>query len=524
VRDVLIYLNQSQNQNINPELIINSNFEGSSVDYWAYRNVDNTIIRQFKGNSLYFYFGTEPGLTALDKMNSKYFTKCIQSGSQAFIIEGTTANVTVIGGSDGSITINNIIGGTTPFSYEWSNGYTSQNLTNLLAGEYVLVVTDFNEDRVRKVFTIDEPAPLNFEVTGNNLTSLTTNNGSVSVNNLTGGNSPYSVTINGPGGVQIINNITADGCLFENLWAGDHNVSVTDNSTPQLTVSKTVKITTPKILKIITSRVNSECYGESNGSIDIDIITGNPPYVVSVTSTDAYMTILNDDGVEEDVLFGSSDLVNYNLAKGTYDILVTDTSSQQYSKTIIITEPTEPPIIREYNPTSKLVRVSGDSTSFMYLNDVMVGSPYYHNPLSISITDKPRGHYFDYQNLTVEDETCVNVMPGDEIYFEDSNGCKSEKITYPFPPNDLTLERVPYLLTNEFKLKGVVVNEPYVLYFNGINVETKTWDGVGLNEITFNTSESSLGSYMHGYSGYIYCVSLSSDFNDRLKISNKLVK
>ncbi|MBK8562316.1 MAG: T9SS type A sorting domain-containing protein [Saprospiraceae bacterium] len=43
---------------------------------------------------------------------------------------------------DGSLVITEIIGGTGPFGYQWSNGTTTMNLTNLLPGDYVVTITD----------------------------------------------------------------------------------------------------------------------------------------------------------------------------------------------------------------------------------------------------------------------------------------------------------------------------------------------------------------------------------------------
>lgn len=65
----------------------------------------------------------------------------------AFAVTYTAADVTCSGGSNGSININTL-GGTTPYSYAWTkNGAafaTTANLSNLLPGNYVLIVTDAN--------------------------------------------------------------------------------------------------------------------------------------------------------------------------------------------------------------------------------------------------------------------------------------------------------------------------------------------------------------------------------------------
>ena len=52
-------------------------------------------------------------------------------------------NVSTTNGADGSIDVT-IDGGVTPFSYNWSNGATTEDLSNLEAGNYQLEVTDSN--------------------------------------------------------------------------------------------------------------------------------------------------------------------------------------------------------------------------------------------------------------------------------------------------------------------------------------------------------------------------------------------
>jgi SprB repeat len=65
----------------------------------------------------------------------------------AYVVTYTATDVTCQGGSNGSISINTA-GGTAPYSYAWTkNGTafsTSANLTNLLPGNYNLIVTDGN--------------------------------------------------------------------------------------------------------------------------------------------------------------------------------------------------------------------------------------------------------------------------------------------------------------------------------------------------------------------------------------------
>jgi hypothetical protein len=63
------------------------------------------------------------------------------------------ANASCPGVADGSLTIQ-VLGGTPPYTYQWSSGVTSQNLTNLLAGTYTVTVTDVSASTATATFTI----------------------------------------------------------------------------------------------------------------------------------------------------------------------------------------------------------------------------------------------------------------------------------------------------------------------------------------------------------------------------------
>ncbi|MFC1528066.1 FISUMP domain-containing protein, partial [Candidatus Neomarinimicrobiota bacterium] len=62
----------------------------------------------------------------------------------------------IFGGSDGSIDLI-ITGGTSPFQYEWSNGELSEDINNLIAGMYSVIVTDSESQIALDTIHITEP-------------------------------------------------------------------------------------------------------------------------------------------------------------------------------------------------------------------------------------------------------------------------------------------------------------------------------------------------------------------------------
>jgi gliding motility-associated-like protein len=55
---------------------------------------------------------------------------------------GTTATNSACAGATGTASVTNVTGGTAPYTYRWSNGATTQTITNLPPGNYIAIVTD----------------------------------------------------------------------------------------------------------------------------------------------------------------------------------------------------------------------------------------------------------------------------------------------------------------------------------------------------------------------------------------------
>lgn len=66
-------------------------------------------------------------------------------------------NVSCNGQTDGSITIS-VSGGIAPYTYSWNNGQTLSSLSNLMGGNYSVIVTDSNGCSATKNFVIVNPA------------------------------------------------------------------------------------------------------------------------------------------------------------------------------------------------------------------------------------------------------------------------------------------------------------------------------------------------------------------------------
>jgi gliding motility-associated-like protein len=196
------------------------------------------------------------------------------------------------GGSDGNIYIS-VTGGTTPYSYSWSNGAVTQDLSNLIAGTYSVTVTDSLSCTANRTFVLTQPALLSVTFTITD-PSCGLNNGSVMANP-SGGTSTYTYQWSNSLLTQTINNLSP----------GSYTVTVTDFKGCTVTGDTTLNgHPSPQIVSDSTNAVS--CFGGSDGDIYITVITGTPGF-----------SYLWSNGVTVQD--------NINIVAGQYTVTVTDT-------------------------------------------------------------------------------------------------------------------------------------------------------------------------------------------------------
>lgn len=131
-------------------------------------------------------------------------------------------NISCFGGADGAIDLS-VSGGTPPYTYTWSTGATTEDVTDLRAGFISVVVRDANANEGRAERTLTEPHELLVDAvpyvygTGYNVSCFSCFNGSIAVT-ASDGVTPYTY-------------LWSDGATTEDrtlLDAGSYEVYVTD--------------------------------------------------------------------------------------------------------------------------------------------------------------------------------------------------------------------------------------------------------------------------------------------------------
>jgi len=203
----------------------------------------------------------------------------------------TSTDVACNAGNDGtaSVTAN---GGTAPYTYAWSNGATTANISGLTAGTYTVTITDANGCTTSASATVNEPTQLIAAATSTDVACNGDASGSASVT-ANGGTAPYSYTwSNG-----------ATTASITGLVAGSYSVTITDAN--GCTTSASASVNEPTLLVNVASSTDVSCFLGNDGSATANASGGTPPYTYDWGSDGNTQTITG-------------------LVAGTYTVNVTD--------------------------------------------------------------------------------------------------------------------------------------------------------------------------------------------------------
>ena len=216
----------------------------------------------------------------LSNLSSGIYTVTVSAGptcsaTASFTVTSSTSEpvissvitAAICGQSDGAINLT-VTGGTTPYTYLWSNMATTEDLSAIPSGLYSVTVSASNGCTASANFTVANNSST-FSLAGNAtpLTNCQNNNGAVDL----------QITPAGPYGIEWSNMATSED--LSGLAAGTYTVTVTQ--TGSCTASITFTVEDQRLLPSLLSVVTPEICGLSNGAINLIVNGGTAPLSIN---------------------------------------------------------------------------------------------------------------------------------------------------------------------------------------------------------------------------------------------------
>lgn len=205
-------------------------------------------------------------------------------------------------GQNGSASVN-LLTGTAPLTYEWSDASVDPVLSNVSAGSYSVTVTDDNDCSFSTSFDIGQPAQITADFTTTNPNCFDSADGIIEVADV------------GYGGVSadpadfdfewlVINQ---NGPVATGLEGNTYAVVITDDL--GCTIEEEVTLVSPsEMIQLILEDTPVSCLDESDGAISISTSNGTAPY--------SYQWGANSNNQ-------TGNLAS-NLAAGLHEVTITD--------------------------------------------------------------------------------------------------------------------------------------------------------------------------------------------------------
>lgn len=222
-------------------------------------------------------------IIATDALNCTYSFPFSIVGPDDITVESEIQHVSCFELSNGSITLE-VFGGVPPYSFAWTGGAITQNITNLSAGNYSVLITDASNYQKSFDFVIEQPELLSGFVAPDAIACF--GESTEVVVSASGGTAPYIGT----------GTFTSEAGLF--------NAVITDQQGCQVTVL--VEIEEPSEFVITATTEPISCSNES-GEIIFVAEGGTEPYqffeeIVQINNPGMYSyTFIDNNGCQETI-------------------------------------------------------------------------------------------------------------------------------------------------------------------------------------------------------------------------------
>lgn len=418
-------------------------------------------------------------------------------------------------GNNGAIDLS--IANPASFSFQWSNGATTQNLSGVSPGSYSVAVTNASGCITEQTATVPNPSAISLTMNSVNISCNGASDGLASVST-GGGNGPFGLSWN----------TGQSGSTISGLPAGSYTVTAIDVN--GCSANASVSVTEPQELTINLFDEDIGCNGNP-GAATASVQGGTPPY--------AYNWSTGETG---EAITG--------LAPGSYSVSVTDANGCSINEDFDITEAdglnvnaTATPVLcsGETNGSVSALATGGNGSYFyLWSNGAQGASIGNMAPgeytVNVSDSDGCEGS----ASVTIEEPAALNltVFKSDISCAGMNDGTANATITGGTPPyvfnwnsgDDAqvlsSLSAGTYMLevtdgNGCQAVESVQIIEPSALSGEALLLNPETCAGQdgqaiinamgGTGNLSFNWSNGSTGNLLENVSSGIYSVTISDD-------------
>jgi gliding motility-associated-like protein len=396
---------------------------------------------------------------ATDGSNTVTNTVTVDQIATLQIVGYKAVDVTCFAGSDGSIDIDNISGGTGPYEYSFNGGsyVTTSSFTGKTAGTFSISIKDAKGCFANSNAIIGTPAKITSTVAQTNV--------------LCNGKSTGALDITAAGGSGTYNKYTwtstpasylSSSQDITGLAAGTYNVEIEDDKTCKGT--STYTITEPSAITATPTVTNLSCFNDNSGAISLSVNGGTPGsgYTYSWTGPGTFTSTSKD--------------ITGLAADNTYAVKITDANSCELTlNSIAVTEPTK----LEASAVVTDVDCNGSATGAIALTTTGGTTSYTYvwtGPGTFS--------------AITEDLSALNA--GDyEVTVKDANGCTVVNKSTVLEPTKLAIAET---LTN-VDCNGSSTGDIDVTTSGGVTPYAFQWDNAPINSTTEDLTALKAGNY-----------------------------
>ena len=437
---------------VDPFYLNNDPINGVISYQWSLNGVE---IPSQQGGAINSLSNIGPGIYSVELTDQNL--GCINSTSielinpdEVVINIENLIQVDCFGDNTGSATVN-VTNGSAPFNYSLNNaaGFSTNNnlnnLNDLSAGQYDLVISDANNCIASSQFDITENDSISINFSQEVVSCFNESDGNI-FTNVIGGFGQYSFVWTNENAE--IESITPS---LENVNSQNYYLTVEDELNCSLTDS--LFLDQAPELVVLASIIDVNCFGDSTGSISLNVSGGTGDY--------SYSWNLFPDN--------TSQLIN--LSAGDYSVTVLDENGCQFNSTYTINESSEILVTSEgvfencSQGVANITSVSGGVSPYDFYWDADPTNTT-NSITGLSLGTHHTFYVYDSFNCFFVDSVLIDgtneiitnaSVAQDVACYSDSNGSISVTIV-----ND-DLYPYSYSLNNPFNFENTVITQSFVV-------------------------------------------------------------